>query len=80
MREPRAAVNVGKVTRLHGEDERVIGHKTFIQFQSQQKGLAPPHDQLIRRDFNGAMGGVVRPKVEIHSFDLCNRKAQSYSQ
>lgn len=73
-------MNVGKVTRLHGEDKRVIGHKRCIQFQSQQKGLAPPHDQLIRRDFDGAMGGVVRPAVEIHSFDHCNRKALSYNE
>lgn len=67
-----------KVTGLHDEDQWVTGRERFHHMQSQQKGLAPPHDQLIHRNVNGAMADVVGPAVEICFHDHCDRKIQNY--
>lgn len=67
-----------KVTGLHDEDQWVTGRERFQHIQSQHKGLAPPHDQLIRRNVNGAMADVVGPAVEICFHDHCDRKTQNY--
>lgn len=50
-----------------------MGPERFHHFQSDEEGLSPPHNQLLCRYFNGAMGRVVRLAVEVHLLNDYNK-------